>query len=117
MMEMDGLDSAKCQKSRIKDIMGIMGKFNGKRQNSYNYHLLHLSTNRAVAGLEDAEAELFIFKERGSGFSLGFRPIRPSVFDGARRKVVLRGEGYVRVGTDLVEFRQLQEVGIFSYLC
>ena len=23
----------------------------------------------------------------------------------------------LRVGTDLVEFRQLQEVGIFSYLC
>ena len=75
--------------------MGIMGKFNGKRQNSYSYHLLHLSKNCAVAGLEDAEAELFIFREIGSGFSLGFRPIGPSVFDGARRKVVLRGEDYM----------------------
>ena len=34
------------------------------------------------------------FKERGSGFSLGFRPIGPSVLDGARSKVTLRGEGY-----------------------
>ena len=95
MMEMNGLDNAKCQKSKRMDIMGMMGKFNGKRQNNYSYHLLHLSTNHAVAGLEDAEAELFVFRERGSGFSLGFRPIRPSVFDGARRKVILRGEGYV----------------------
>ena len=34
------------------------------------------------------------FSERRSDFSLGFRPIGPSVFDVARRKVVLRGEGY-----------------------
>ena len=44
-------------------------------------------------------------------FSLDFRPFGPSVLDGARSKAVLR------VDTDLVEFRQLQEVGIFSYLC
>ena len=56
MMEMDGLDSAKCQKSRRRDIMGIMGKFNEKRPNSYIYHLLHLSTNRAVAGRKGAVA-------------------------------------------------------------
>ena len=29
-----------------------------------------------------------------SSFSLGFRPIRRSVLDGARSKVALRGEGY-----------------------
>ena len=28
MMEMDGLDSAKCQKSRIRDMMGILEMFN-----------------------------------------------------------------------------------------
>ena len=32
MMEMDGLDSAKWQKSRIMDKMGIIWKFKGKRQ-------------------------------------------------------------------------------------
>ena len=43
-------------------------------------------------------------------FSLDFPPFGPSVLDGARSKVDLR------VGTDFVEFRQLQEVGVFSYL-
>ena len=38
--------------------------------------------------------DFFIFSERGSGFSLGFRPIEPSVFDGARRKVALRNKDY-----------------------
>ena len=46
--------------------------------------------------------DFHIFREKESTFSLGFRPIGPSVLDGARRKVVLRGEG-----TDLVEFQQL----------
>ena len=43
----------------------------------------------------DAVAGFFLFfGEKGSGFSLGFRPIGSSVFDGARRKVSLRGEDY-----------------------
>ena len=37
----------------------------------------------------------FLERERESGFSLGFRPIGPSVLDGARSKVALRGEGYL----------------------
>ena len=32
MMEMDDLDSAKWQKSRIRDKIGIIWKFKGKRQ-------------------------------------------------------------------------------------
>ena len=28
MMEMDGLDNAKCQKSRIRNMMGILEMFN-----------------------------------------------------------------------------------------
>ena len=64
-MEMDSLDIAKCQKSRRRDIMGIMGKFNGKRQNSYSYHLLHLRSNRAVAGQKVQWLRRFlIFLER-----------------------------------------------------
>ena len=31
MMEMDGLNSAKCQKSRRRDIMGIKLKFNDNK--------------------------------------------------------------------------------------
>ena len=56
-----------------------------------------------------------IFRKRRCVFSLGFWLIGPSVLDGARSKVVLRGEGYAW-GTYLVEFRQLQEVVFFSYL-
>ena len=36
----------------------------------------------------------FVFRERMCSFSLGFRPIGPSIFDGAKSKVVIRGEGY-----------------------
>ena len=52
----------------------------------------------------------FISRERVCSFSLDFRPSGLSVLDGAKSKVALR------VGTDLVEFRKLQEVGIFYYL-
>ena len=34
------------------------------------------------------------FRERMSTFSLGFRLIGPSIFDIAKRKAVLRDEGY-----------------------
>ena len=50
------------------------------------------------------------FRERKCDFSLDFPAFGPSVLDGARSKAVLR------VGTDFLEFRQLQEVEIFSYL-
>ena len=56
-----------------------------------------------------------ISRERKCTFPLDFWPFRPSVLDGAKSKVGLRGEDYAW-GNDLVEFRQLQEVGIFSYL-
>ena len=42
----------------------------------------------------DAVADFSVFRVRESVFSLGFRPIELSVFDGARRKVDLRGECY-----------------------
>ena len=32
---------------------------------------------------EKWDAMAIFFRERGSGFSLGYRPIGPSVFDGA----------------------------------
>ena len=36
----------------------------------------------------------FLERERESDFSLDFRPFGPSVLDGARSKVDLRGKGY-----------------------
>ena len=41
--------------------------------------------------------DIWIFRERESVFSIGFRSIGPLVFDGARNKVALRGEGYTWV--------------------
>ena len=40
MMEMNGLDSAKCQKSRRMDMMGIFGMFNKKKDKKPNSDLL-----------------------------------------------------------------------------
>ena len=56
-----------------------------------------------------------VFRERGSGFSLGFRSIGPSDFFGPRRKVVLRSEGFVWAPV-LGSFNKLCEVGVLSYL-
>ena len=48
----------------------------------------------AVAGVKVQWLRMVIFREREDSFSLGFRPIRPSVFNGAISKAILRGEGY-----------------------
>ena len=57
----------------------------------------------------------YVFKERESNFSLGFRAIGPSDFFRPRRKVVLRGEGFAWVPV-LGVFDKLHEVGVLSYL-
>ena len=49
-------------------------------------------------------------------FSLDFPMYELSVLVRARSKVVLRCKGYAWAPI-FVEFRQLQEVGVFSYLC
>ena len=54
-------------------------------------------------------------REREGHFSLDFRAIRPSEFFGARRKVVLRGEGNAWAPV-LESFDKLREVGVLSYL-
>ena len=46
-----------------------------------------MGSGRAVAGFCD-------FRERMSSFSLDLRSFGPSVLDGAKSKVDLRGEGY-----------------------
>ena len=55
------------------------------------------------------------FRETKRGFSLDFPAFEPSVLDRTRRKVDLRCKGYAWASI-FVEFRQLQEVGIFSCL-
>ena len=56
-----------------------------------------------------------IFRETVGHFSLRFRAIGPSNFDGVRRKVVLRGEGNAWAPV-LRSFDKLHEVGVLSYL-
>ena len=51
-MEMDGLDSAKCQKSRRRDMMRIFELLMIIRQKCAQCCLLHFETNWAVAGTE-----------------------------------------------------------------
>ena len=55
------------------------------------------------------------FRERSYNFSLDFPAFEPSVRVGPRSKVVLRSKGYAWALV-LGEFRQLQEVRVFSYL-
>ena len=71
---MNGLDCAKCQKSR-------------QRLNSLLFHFE--SKNRAVRQWVD----ICDSRERNSAFSLDFSPFGPSVLDRARSKVDLQGEG------------------------
>ena len=69
-----------------------------------------------MKGGEKIYSELrFSFLERESGFSLRSRPIGPSDFFGARRKVVLCGEGNAWASV-LRSFDKLREVGVLSYL-
>ena len=56
-----------------------------------------------------------IFRVRRCTFSLRFQLIRPLEFFGARRKVVLRGEGNAWAPV-LGSFDKLREVGVLSYV-
>ena len=95
-MEKDGLDSAKCQKSRRRDMIEIYGIVN---DNKTKDEQCSSSSKRPKNGqwLDGKRCSgwvLEIFRERESTFSLDFRPIIPLVLDEARSKVALRGEGY-----------------------
>ena len=60
-------------------------------------------------------AKMEVFGVRRSDFSLKIRAIRLSAIFGIRRKVALRGEGFVWV-PDLGSFLKLLEVGVPPYL-
>ena len=59
--------------------------------------------------------QIFGFSLRDIDFSLNFWGIQPSEFDGARRKVVLRGESNAWTPI-LRSFDKFREVGDLSYL-
>ena len=64
---------------------------------------------------KEGERKEEIFRERGFDFSLNFLAIGPSVSGEVRSKVAPHSKGYAWVPFFL-EFRQLREVGVFSYL-
>ena len=93
MMEMDGLDSAKWQKSRGRDINGILGKFNEEDDKIENSGHLPPSKRRQIGwNLWGRCINEFweIFRER-EHFSLDYHAIRPSAVFGTRREAALRG--------------------------
>ena len=91
------------------------GKGGNKRRAFFSILLI-----RAVGERGEKIFENGGFLERECNFYLNFPIFEPSVRVGPRSKVrprskvVLRGQG-LRVGTGFGEFRQLQEVGVFSY--
>ena len=94
MMEMDGLDSAKYQKSKRRDTYGIIKLLMNKTKTCIVLSSSNLRPKRGEEPEIDSSLAGLSFSERGSGFSLGFRPIGPPVFDGVRKKVILCGEDY-----------------------
>ena len=70
---------------------------------------------REGGGRNLEKLRFWVFRERGSDFSLRSRAIGPSDFFGARKEVVLRGEGNAWAPVSW-SFNKLHEVGVLSYL-
>ena len=97
MMEMDDLDSVRCQKSRKRDMMGILKMFNDNETKDEQCSSSSIKRPKNVRGWKwGCSGWIFDFleRERESTFSPDFQPIGLSVLDGARSKVALRGDGY-----------------------
>ena len=96
MMEIDDLNSAKCQKSRRRDMMRILEMFNDNETKDEQCSSSSIKKPKKREGLEMGMQwlDILFFLERESTFYLYFWPIGPSVLDGAKSKVALRGEGY-----------------------
>ena len=64
-MEMDGLDNAKCQKSRRRDMMGILESLMIMRQKMNSIHLLQLKDQKNMRGWKwGCSGWIFDFLER-----------------------------------------------------
>ena len=93
---MNGLDCAKCQKSRQKGHIGNYGKCLMRIRQKLNSLLLHFLKQKTCRRAKSGSRLVFevLDREGESSFSLDFWPFRPSVLDGERSKVDLRREGY-----------------------
>ena len=98
MMEMDDRDSAKCRKSKIRDIYGIiefvLNDNNAKIVNTVISYKLKRRENVKGKGGSYSRLLEFVFRERRTSFSLDSRAIGQLKSFGPRRKGVLRGEAY-----------------------
>ena len=96
MMEIDGLNYAKCQKSKEGTLWELFELLMIMRQKSQIVVFFSKLKDQKSCSREkgDAVVRYFISKERVCSFSLDFWPFGPSVLDEARSKVDLRGEGY-----------------------
>ena len=75
--------------------MRIFANVNENKDKIANSLLLHFfEANRVVGWKRCSSLEICDFIKRRSSFSPDLRSIGPSVFDGARSKVVLRSKGY-----------------------
>ena len=84
-----------------------------RKMNSVIFFIL--STKWAVAGRVDAVGVRFEFEKESVLLLSRFLIIRTVSFRRSKKQSCSTRRG-LRVGNDLVEFRQLQEVEIFSYL-
>ena len=118
MMEMDGRNGAKCQKSKLGDIDDIIEfvlNDNKTKLCIVSSPTIEIRSQKCERTRIDAVADFFMFSERVSRFSLDLQAIRPSEFVGTRRKVALRSEAYAWASI-LRSFNKLCEVGDLSYL-
>ena len=117
-METDDRDYAKCQKSKKGDMDGIF-EFLMIIRTKYIiviiFSLYSKGQKREGGGRNLQKLRFWVFRERVIDFSLRSWAIGPSDFFGARRKVVLRGEGNAWA-LILGSFDKLREVWVLSYL-
>ena len=100
-------------KIKKRDIDGVNRIVNDNKTRMNSVHFLHLEAKNVQ---KVQWLGFVISRERKCTFSLDLRPFGP--FGSRRSKKQSRSTRRgLRVTTYLVEFRQLQEVGIFSYLC
>ena len=113
---MDDQDSAKYKKSKRRD-REFWKRINEEKDKNMNSSLLPSKRpkKRVVAGTAYSGLDFVIFLEREHLLSrIPVNRIVGSQRSKKQSRYMRRG---LRVDTNLVEFQQFKEVGIFSYLC
>ena len=116
---MDGQDSAKCQNNpRLEDIYGINKIVNEEEDKRVNSdHLLPSKRDQNGQKQKTTYSRLNFVIFLGREHLLSRIPANRIVGSRRSKKQSCSTRRGLRVDASFVEFRQLQEVGIFSYLC